>query len=124
MCRCSAKRKFILIWTPESEMIDTISRVEKHGEELDVSNSAPMNNDDLEDAASSSRDRLIHQTYEVSCNPICAVDSYPELIPSDVGIAGVSIDPKDPTLLFTDNSDISNAPVLPSKATAAITHRD
>lgn len=123
MCRCSAKRKFILIWTPESEMIDTISRVEKHGEELDVSNSAPMNNDDLEDAASSSRDRLIHQTYEVSCNPICAVDSCPELIPSDV-IAGVSIDPKDLTLLFTDNSDISKSPVHLSKATATITHRD
>jgi hypothetical protein len=88
-------------------MIDTISRVEKHSEKLDDSDSAPMNNDDLEGAACSSRDRLIHQTYQVSCSPICAVD---------VGIASVSIDPKDPPLLFTDCSD-----ALPSEATAAVT---
>lgn len=102
-------------------MIDTIARVEKHREELDDSNTPPIDNSDLKETASSSKDRLIHQTYEVSCNPICTIDSCPELIPSDASITDVSIHPEDPPLLFMDRSDVAQSIVLPSKSGAADT---
>ena len=121
MCRCSAKRKFILIWTPESEMNETISRVEKRGEELNDSITPPIiTNDDPEDADRTSRDRLIHQTYEVSCNPICTIDSSAEPVPSDSSIADVSIEPNDPPQLTSTKSSVVEMPtVLPSDDTAA-----
>mmetsp|Transcript_20142 Transcript_20142/g.43750 ORF Transcript_20142/g.43750 Transcript_20142/m.43750 type:complete len:705 (+) Transcript_20142:103-2217(+) len=92
MCRCSIKRKYLLSWTPESEMRATISRVEKRGEELNGRKSAApsyvpsFHKGPLEDAAGSSKDRLIHQTYEVSVQPICPIDSVPELVSSDTSI--------------------------------------
>jgi len=90
MCRCSINRKYILIWTPESEMKETISRVEKRGEELSDSKSAtktkrsPFHKGSLEDGPGSEKDRLFHQSYEVPVNPICAVE--PELVTSDGSI--------------------------------------
>jgi hypothetical protein len=97
MCRCSIKRKYILIWTPESEMKETISRVEKHSEELEYdSNSAKTDattshKTPLEDAVSSTKDRLIHQTYEVPVGPIFPINSVPQLVSSTQGNCSVTV---------------------------------
>jgi len=113
MCRCSAKRKYILVWTPESEMNKAISRVEKRGEELNDATAPPITIDDLEDAASSSKDRVTHQTFEVSCNPICPLDSVPALVSSDSTTDGVvSTEP---------NHQPSFSSMLPFNGTAAVT---
>ena len=120
MCRCSIKRKYLLIWTPESEMKETISRVEKRGEELNVSNPAPPSNvssshrEPLEDAAGSSKDRLAHQTHEVSVQPICIIDSVPELVSSDTstcsarsqGESSALKDPPEKDVAVTPNTTI------------------
>jgi len=71
-------------------MKETISRVEKRGEELSDSKSAtktkrsPFHKGSLEDGPGSEKDRLFHQSYEVPVNPICAVE--PELVTSDGSI--------------------------------------
>lgn len=92
MCRCSIKRKYLLSWTPESEMRETISRVEERGEELNsTKQSAPAgvpssHKGPLKDAPGSSKDRLLHQTHEVSVQPIIPLDSIPELVSSDTSV--------------------------------------
>ena len=74
------------MWTPESEMKETIARVEKRGEEL--SPMPPSQNVEhsykyaLADAPGTSKDRLFHQTYEVPVSPICPIE-VPELVSSD-----------------------------------------
>lgn len=124
MCRCSAKRKYILIWTPESEMKEAISRVEKRGEELNDANAPPICNDDFENTASHSNDQLAHQTEEVSCNPICSIDSVPELVHSDDSVDDVSIEPKKTKngLANSSDGDISND--FPVNETAAVINVD
>lgn len=94
MCRCSIKKKYILIWTPESEMQNTIARVEKRYEELDDASQEDVVEPThkpgykviyppLQDAPGSTKDRLFHQTYEVPCEPICQLDLAPELVSTD-----------------------------------------
>ncbi|KAL7548361.1 hypothetical protein ACHAWF_011650 [Thalassiosira exigua] len=90
MCRCSTKRKYILVWTPESEMKETISKVEARGAELSGMDSAPKMNGLLQkkflgEAIGSSKDRLVHQTFEVPVAPICPLE-VPELVSSDTSI--------------------------------------
>ena len=94
MCRCSVKRKYLLVWTTEQEMKDTISRVEKRGEEVEYANSASaaespqvVSKGALKDAPGADKDRANHCSYEVPVDPICALDFAPEiptLISSDV----------------------------------------
>jgi histone demethylase JARID1 len=96
MCRCSIKRKYILIWTPESEMEETISRVEKRGEELSYckpveQSTLTAHKGALEDAGSE-KDKTIYKTYEVAVNPICPIDSVPELVSSDTSMCSLSGD--------------------------------
>jgi len=86
-------------------MNKAISRVEKRGEELNDATAPPIMIDDLEDAASSSKDRVTHQTFEVSCNPICPLDSVPALVSSDSTTDGV----------------VSISSVLPFNGAAAVT---
>ena len=99
MCRCSVKRKFMLVWTPEEEMKRTIMNVEKRKEELgDDSKAAAATETEpkagskvlyppLQDAPGSSKDRLFHQTYEVPITPICNIE--PELV-SDTSVSSRS----------------------------------
>jgi histone demethylase JARID1 len=88
MCRCSIKRKYILVWTKEKEMKDIISKVESRAEELSKlgdskkPNALSIQKDSCDSAADSARDILIHQTYEVPVGPICPIDSVPELVSS------------------------------------------
>lgn len=106
MCRCSIKRKYILVWTPEKEMREAIARVEKRGEELNCSapteqsNTSSVRGGSLEDAAGSQKDRTVHQSYEVPVHPICPVDSVPDLVSSDTSICSLS-HLKDQTALQT-----------------------
>jgi hypothetical protein len=75
-------------------MKDTISRVEKRGEEVDYANpSTPESlavpkaspKGPLEDAPGADKDRLNHCTYEVPVDPICTFEpEVPTLISSDV----------------------------------------
>ena len=67
-------------------MKETISRVEKRSEELE-SNSNSVKTDAtasrkaaLQDAASSLKDRLIHQTYDVPDGPIFSLNSVSEAV--------------------------------------------
>ena len=92
MCRCTTKRKYLLIWTPEEEMKETIARVEKRGEELDDGGLKPaasasiasLIGKSLDIAPGSSGDLFSHQTYEVPVEPICHLESdVPLLVPSD-----------------------------------------
>ena len=81
MCRCSLRRKYILIWTPESEMRETIERVETRGNELEAAeypHTAFCHKEKLEDAPSSLKDRIIHQTYEVPVKPMIPIVPEPE----------------------------------------------
>jgi len=81
MCRCSLRRKYILIWTPESEMRETIERVETRGNELEAAeypHTAFCHKEKLEDAPSSLKDRIIHQTYEVPVRPMIPIVPEPE----------------------------------------------
>lgn len=76
MCRCSLRRKYILIWTHESEMRETIEQVETRGKELEAAkypHTAFCHKEKLEDAPSSLKDRLIHQSYEVSVEPMIPI---------------------------------------------------
>jgi len=96
MCRCSIKRKYILVWTPEKEMKEAIAKVEKRGEELSDSElaqqtHAPISREALKDAPGSSKDRLLHEMYEVPVAPICYIDSVPELVSSDASISSRSL---------------------------------
>lgn len=96
MCRCSIKRKYILVWTPEKEMKEAIAKVEKRGEELSDSEPAqqthaPIPREALKDAPGSSKDRLLHEMYEVPVAPICYIDSVPELVSSDASISSRSL---------------------------------
>ncbi|KAL7536479.1 hypothetical protein ACHAXR_007190 [Thalassiosira sp. AJA248-18] len=131
MCRCSIKRKYILVWTPESEMKETISKVEKRGEELSddskpatlTSNVSSFHNGALEDAAGASKDRLIHQSYEVEVGPI--IDSVPELVSSDTSVcssrsSSTLKDPPETGASTVPNPTISASPnVLQIKDAAA-----
>ena len=91
MCRCSIERRYMLIWTPESEMKQTIAKVEARGEEL--SDAGPgvqteissSHTDALVDAPDTAKDRLFHRTYEVPVRPICPLD-LPELASSDSSV--------------------------------------
>jgi len=93
MCRCAITRKYILIWTPESEMRDIISKVEARGEELDDAGPDEQTSASshtgalvaLVDAPDAAKDRLFHQTYDVPVCPICPLD-VPELVSSDTSI--------------------------------------
>lgn len=101
MCRCSVKRKYLLIWTTEQEMKDTISRVEKRGEEVEYANPAAaavdgggqfapktVSKDPLEDAPGSDKDRVNHCTYEVPVDPICVFEpEVPNLVSSDASVS-------------------------------------
>jgi hypothetical protein len=82
MCRCSIKRKYLLIWTKETEMNDAIARVERRGEELANSNVVSLVNDDLlEEYATKDKNR--HKTYDVPVDPICALErEVPPLVSS------------------------------------------
>lgn len=82
MCRCSIKRKYLLIWTREKEMNDAIAKVERRGEELANSNVVSLVNDDLlEEYATKDRNR--HKNYDVSVDPICALErEVPQLVSS------------------------------------------
>lgn len=96
MCRCTVKRKYLLIWTSEQEMKDTISRVEKRGEELEYANPDAASPDVLsspkagskgrvEDAPGADKDRVNHCTFEVPVEPICKYEpEVPTLVSSDV----------------------------------------
>ncbi|KAL3786060.1 hypothetical protein HJC23_003908 [Cyclotella cryptica] len=91
MCRCVVKRRYLLIWTTEQEMKDTISRVEKRAEEVGYANSAVSAGSSqvpkapLEDAPGTEKDRAHHCTYEVPVDPICSLEpEVPTLISSDV----------------------------------------
>lgn len=94
MCRCSVKRKYLLVWTTEQEMKDTISRVEKRGEEVEYASPASaaespqvVSKAALKDAPGADKDRANHCSYEVPVDSICALDFAPEiptLISSDV----------------------------------------
>lgn len=96
MCRCSIKRKYILIWTPEDEMRKTIERVEKRGNELEYSlkpeagissGSVVQRHGPLEDASSAAKDRMFHQTFEVPVDPICLLESdIPQMVSSDTSV--------------------------------------
>jgi hypothetical protein len=69
-------------------MKETISRVEKHSDELQSdlnsvkTDGIASHTVALEDAVSSSKDRLIHQTYEVPDGPIFPINSMSELVSS------------------------------------------
>lgn len=81
MCRCSVKRKYLLIWTKETEMNDAITRVERRGEELSNSHVVSLVDDDLlEEYATKDRNR--HKTYNVPVDPICALEEVPQLVSS------------------------------------------
>jgi hypothetical protein len=78
-------------------MKETISRVEKRSEELE-SDSNSVKTDAtasrkaaLEDAVSSSKDRLIHQTYEVPVGPIFPINSVSEAVVSMQGDFSVTV---------------------------------
>ena len=100
MCRCSVKRKFMLVWTPEEEMKRTIMNVEKRKEELgDDSKAAAATETEpkagskvlyppLQDAPGSSKDRLFHQSYEVPITPICNIE--PELVSDTTSVSSKS----------------------------------
>ena len=96
-------------------MRETIARVEKRGEELkDELNDSIQNNvlfsdvGSLEDAAGSSNDRHVHQTYEVPVGPICSIDPVPEVV-SDASICSSKGDLKEPPeSISTATSTASN----------------
>ncbi len=82
MCRCSIKRKYLLVWTKEKEMNDTIAKVERRGEELGNSNLVSLVNDDLLEEYAT-KDKKHHKTYDVSVDPICALEKeVPQLVSS------------------------------------------
>lgn len=82
MCRCSIKRKYLLVWTKEKEMNDTIAKVERRGEELGNSNLVSLVNDDLLEKYAK-QDKNHHKTYDVSVDPICALEKeVPQLVSS------------------------------------------
>jgi len=82
MCRCSIKRKYLLIWTKEKEMNDTIAKVERRGEELANSNVVSLDNDELLEKYAT-EDKYHHKTYDVSVDPICALEKeVPQLVSS------------------------------------------
>jgi hypothetical protein len=104
MCRCTVKRKYLLIWTTEQEMKDTISRVEKRGEEVEYANpnagatssdamSSPKSSR-LEDAPGADKDRVNHCTYEVPVDPICTYEpEVPTLVSSDISCSSAGPQP-------------------------------
>ena len=89
----------MLVWTSEDEMKRTIMNVEKRKEELgDDSKAAAATETEpkagskvlyppLQDAPGSSKDRLLHQSYEVPIAPICNIE--PELV-SDTSVSSRS----------------------------------
>ena len=82
MCRCSIKRKYLLVWTKEKEMNDTIAKVERRGEELDNSNIVSLVDDDLLEKYAT-KDKDHHKTYDVSVDPICGLEKeVPQLVSS------------------------------------------
>eukprot|EP00985_Skeletonema_marinoi_P019812 scaffold11489_cov78-Skeletonema_marinoi.AAC.4 len=82
MCRCSINRKYLLVWTKEKEMNDTIAKVERRGEELGDSNLVSLVNDDLLEKYAT-KDKNHHKTYDVSVDPICALEKeVPQLVSS------------------------------------------
>lgn len=90
MCRCVVKRRYLLVWTTEQEMKETISRVEKRAEEVGYANpsapsgSSPIQKGPLEDAPGTEKDRKHHRSYEVPVAPICSLEhEVPTLISSD-----------------------------------------
>mmetsp|Transcript_28095 Transcript_28095/g.57486 ORF Transcript_28095/g.57486 Transcript_28095/m.57486 type:complete len:699 (-) Transcript_28095:1291-3387(-) len=92
MCRCTTKRKYLLIWTTEDEMKETLARVEMRGEQLEkVSKSVSQsscgvtsNHGSTDGASGSSGDLLHHQTYVVPVEPICPLETeVPALVTSD-----------------------------------------
>ena len=94
MCRCSVKRKYLLIWTTEQEMKDTISSVEKRGKEVECANSSTASDitttptfvpkGPLEDAPGAEKDRTNHCTHAVSVDPICTFEPEIPALSSDV----------------------------------------
>ena len=94
MCRCSVKRKYLLIWTTEQEMKDTISSVEKRGEEVEHASSCTVSDSTtapkfdskgpLKDAPGTEKDRANHCTHEVSVDPICTFEQEVPALSSDV----------------------------------------
>ena len=63
-------------------MNDTIAKVERRGEELGNSNIVTMVNDDLLEKYAS-KDKDHHKTYDVSVDPICALEKeVPQLVSS------------------------------------------
>jgi hypothetical protein len=78
-------------------MKETISRVEKRSDELQSDQNSVKTDGiashtvALEDAVSSSKDRLIHQTYEVPDGPIFPIMSIPETVSSTQGDALVTV---------------------------------
>ena len=100
MCRCSVKRKYLLIWTTEQEMKETISRVEKRCENVEYANPSTALNDPVQpkhdsneplvDAEGAEKDRLHHVSYEVPVDPICTFEpEVPSLISSDASCSSV-----------------------------------
>ena len=104
MCRCAVNRKYLLIWTTEQEMKDTISKVEKRGEELGPAYpSAPLSDNPQGSNVGSAgkgpleeqlqRDKTNHLTFEVPVEPICSLEPvFPPLVSSDISCSS-SVDP-------------------------------
>ena len=97
-------------------MKETISRVEKRSEELESdSNSAKTDatashKTPLKDAASSTKDRLIHQPYEVPSGPIFPINSVSQLVSSTQGDCSVTV--KDLTEAEDKIQDLDRSAVL------------
>ena len=130
MCRCSVKRKYLLVWTTEQEMKDTISRVEKRGEEVEYANPAAaaaspqvVSKGALKDAPGADKDRANHCSFKVPVDPICTLHYAPEiptLISSDVscGSSGSKDGPavKTDTQLSQQNEQIKNEQTIPNSS--------
>ena len=82
MCRCSIRRKYLLVWTKEKEMNEAITRVERRGEELSSSNVTSFDSDELLHNQAE-KDKHFNETHDVSVEPICAVEKeVPQLVSS------------------------------------------
>ena len=69
-------------------MKEAIAKVETRGEELGDSKPAAEaieSSGSLDEAPGSAKDGMVHETYEVSCDPICHIE-VPELVSSDNSI--------------------------------------
>jgi len=76
MCRCDKSRRYLLIWSSEEEMTNTLDRVRKHCEELKTStpqinlNENKVDGDSTSIAVGVEQDMNLHEKDEIPTEPV------------------------------------------------------